>query len=120
MKRFIPFLLIILSLLVISQHYLWGQASLPLSRTSWDAGPPTGWTDNNDTNPAYTSIFACSGNNGGRLDNSGENYVVQFSSTPNQLTYTIKASATTTSSFLVEESSNGTTWLTVNNITTLP
>lgn len=46
-----------------------GQATLPTSRSLWNAGVPTGWTDFGTG--SYTSSFACGGdNNGGRLDGS--------------------------------------------------
>jgi len=98
----------------------WGQTSLPLTRTTWDVGAPLGWTDGNGTTPAYTTTYACSGSNGGRLDNSGEYYLVYFSSNPNQLTYTLKISGVTTSNCLVEESSDGITWITIVNHTSIP
>ena len=99
---------------------LFGQTALPVSRTIWDAGAPAGWTDGNGGTPAYTSTFACSGSNGGRLDNNNEYYLVFFSGTPDVLTYTIKVSGGTTSSLLVEESADGATYTTVNNHTALP
>jgi len=39
------------------------QASLPVTRTIWNAGAPTGWTDSGTS--SYTSSFACTGNNMG-------------------------------------------------------
>lgn len=98
----------------------WGQASLPVSRTTWDAGPPTGWTDNTFANPAYTTVFACSGMNGGRLDNSAEYFQVFFSGVPNQLSYVVKVSGASASTLLVQESPDGSSWTTVatNPLTT--
>jgi hypothetical protein len=93
------------------------QATLPLSRTTWNAGAPTGWTDSGTS--SYTSTFACSGSNGGRMDDAGDFYQVFFSSAPDQLSYTIKISGSATSTLLVEESPNGTNWTTVNNHTSI-
>ena len=99
---------------------VFGQATLPLSRTTWNAGAPLGWTDGNGGTPAYTSSFACSGSNGGRLDFTAEYYLVYFSDSPDVLTYTIKVSGVTTSSLLVEESVDNITFSTVVNHTSLP
>lgn len=103
---------------VIAEVY--SQASLPVSRSEWNAGAPTGWMDGNGTTPAYTTTFACSGSNGGRLDNNGEYYTVNFNSEPDQLEYTLKVSGATTSSCLVEESADGSSWSTIVNHTSLP
>lgn len=96
----------------------WGQASLPVSRTTWNTGEPTGWTDSGTG--SYTSSFACSGNNGGRLDSTGDYYLVNFTGTPSTLTFATKATATPTGcSLLVEESIDGNFWTTVVNLTSL-
>jgi hypothetical protein len=97
-----------------------GQAILPLNRTIWDVGAPTGWIDGNGTAPAYTTTFACSGDNGGRLDNDNEYYQVFFDSSPEQLSFAIKITALATSSLLVQESTNAIAWSTVVNNTSLP
>ncbi len=107
-------LLIILFCSIVS----WGQATLPVNRTIWNAGAPIGWTDSGTS--SYTSTFACSGSNGGRLDDSNDYYQVFFTGTPNLLTYDIKISGTSTSSLLVQESANGSTWTTVVNHTSIP
>ncbi|WP_339887323.1 GEVED domain-containing protein [uncultured Flavobacterium sp.] len=109
------FLLIITFLCSI---FSWGQASLPVNRTTWTGATPTGWIDSGTGN--YTSSFACSGNNGGQFDDTNDYYQVFFTGTPNQLTYDIKISGSATSSLLVQESANGSTWTTVVNHTTLP
>lgn len=90
----------------------WSQATLPLTRTTWNA-TPTGWTD---TGVTYLTAFACSGNNGGRMDTTGQFYQVNFSSAPTALTFVAKPTAATTGSLLVEESPNGVAWTTVSNI----
>lgn len=109
---------LVLTLLLFANNVS-GQATLPLSRTTWDVGAPTGWTDGNATTPAYTTTFACSGSNGGRLDNNNEYYMVYFSSSPDQLNYTIKISAAATSSLLVEQSTDGSSWTTIVNHTSI-
>jgi hypothetical protein len=108
---------ILLVLLSFIYSYSFSQATLPLSRTTWNAGPPTGWTDSGTS--SYTSTFACSGSNGGRMDDAGDFYQVFFSSAPDQLSYTIKISASATSTLLVEESTDGASWTTVNNHTSI-
>lgn len=90
-----------------------GQAILPLTRTAWNAGAPIGWTDGNAGTPAYLSVTACSGSNGGRLDNAGEFYTVFFDSAPDQLSYSIRLTGAATSTLLVEQSDNGTVWTTI-------
>ncbi len=90
----------------------WSQATLPVTRTTWNA-TPTGWTD---TGVTYLTAFACSGNNGGRMDTSGQFYQVNFNSAPTALTFVAKPTGATTGSLLVEESPNGVAWTTVSNI----
>lgn len=109
---------ILLIITLLCSIISWGQATLPVNRTIWNAGAPTGWTDSGTS--SYTSTFACSGNNGGRLDDGTDYYQVFFTGTPNQLTYDIKISGTATSSLLVQESANGSTWTTVVNHTSIP
>lgn len=103
--------ILILSMLLFSGQ-LFGQASLPLSRTTWDAGEPTGWTNSGST--ARTTSFACTGNNGALFDASNERRTVFFNAAPDELTFKLKrASMSGQSSMLVERSDNGTTWTTI-------
>lgn len=95
----------------------WGQATLPVNRTIWNAGAPVGWTDSGTG--SYTSTFACSGSNGGRLDSTGDYYEVFFTGIPDQLSYTIKISGSSTSNLLVEESADGVIWTTVVDHTSI-
>lgn len=84
----------------------WSQAPLPLSRTDWcDPSPPAGWTDGNGNNAdrCYDTGFACSGNDMGRLDNTGEYYLVAFQDTPDELTFALKDAGMGGSSQLVLE-----------------
>ena len=48
----------------------WGQATLPVSRTSnWNTATVTGWTHTGTTD--RTSTFACSGSNAETFDTTG-------------------------------------------------
>jgi len=107
------FLLIITFLCSI---FSWGQTTLPVNRTIWNS-TPVGWTDFGTG--FYLTTFACSGNNGGQFGNNNDYYQVFFTGTPNQLTYTLKISSSATSTLLVQESANGSTWTTVVNHTSL-
>ncbi len=72
---------------------LTAQSPLPLSRSAWcDPSPPVGWTDGNGNNAdrCYDTGFACSGNDMGRLDHTGEYYLITFSDTPDELTFSLK------------------------------
>ena len=92
----------------------WGQATLPLTRTSWGTPEPTGWTNSGCTQ--RTSSFACSGNDGTIFDSNGDSRTVFFSSAPNQLVFKLKKSSMSGESKIVlEESSNGTSWTTLGN-----
>lgn len=109
---------VLLGIILCTSIGLFGQTLLPVTRTIWNAGAPAGWTDSGTS--SYTTTFACSGSNGGQFNSTGDFYQVYFSGTPDVLTYTIKVSAGTTSSLLVEESADGITFTTVNNHTALP
>lgn len=89
------------------------QTALPVSRTVWDS-TPTGWTDS--PLDSYNTIFACSDSNGAKFDTSGDHKIVYFTGVPDKLTFTVKSIATTTSSILIEESSDGITYTTVVNL----
>lgn len=83
----------------------WGQAVLPVERTIWNS-TPAGWSDN--AGGSYTTSFACSGNNGGRFDTTGDNYIVNIDSAPDKLSFDFKSNTTnSTSVLLIQESSTG-------------
>jgi len=83
----------------------WAQAVLPVQRTIWNS-TPTGWIDN--AGGSYTTNFACSGNNGGKFDTSGDNYVVSIDSAPDKLSFDFKSNnSNSTSVLLIQESSTG-------------
>ncbi|MGO4709002.1 T9SS type A sorting domain-containing protein [Chryseobacterium sp. 2TAF14] len=94
----------------------WGQTTmvtLPHTRTTWDS-TPTGWIDT--PLDSYTSSFACSTNNGAKFDTSGDSKIVRLDSTPDKLSFVVKSNAATTSSLLVQQSSDGTNYTTVINL----
>lgn len=107
-----------LTFALLSNVIGFSQTTLPLSRTTWNSGAPIGWTDSGTG--SYTSSFACSTNNGGKLDGTGDFYEVFFNTTPDQLSYTVKISGSAASSLLVEESTDGSSWTTIVNHTSLP
>ncbi|MGE0561774.1 MAG: T9SS type A sorting domain-containing protein [Flavobacteriales bacterium] len=91
------------------------QASLPLTRSSW-ASTPAGWTDNPLS--SYLTTFACTGSDGGKFSTTGDNNIVNFNSTPYQLSFTVKSnSSASTSVLLVEESADGISYTTVVSLT---
>jgi hypothetical protein len=98
---------------IASQTY--GQATLPINRTIWNS-TPTGWTDS--PLDFDLSTLSCSGNNSAKFSNDGESKVVFFNSPPGSLTFNLKSPAPSgTSSFLVQESSDGINYTTVDNMT---
>lgn len=106
----------IIFLLCFIAQISWGQTTLPLNRTAWGT-TPTGWTDNGTHK---SSSFACTGDDGGSLQDTGKYYTVYFDSEPYELTYTLKTSGISGGSLLeVQESNNGTTWTNVASYTTL-
>ena len=64
----------------------WGQATLPVSRTSnWNTATVTGWTHTGTTD--RTSTFACSGGNAETFDTTGDRIVLFVNAAPNQLIF---------------------------------
>lgn len=78
---------------------VYGQATLPLTRTTWES-TPIGWTDS--SLDSYTSSFACSGNNGAKFDTTGDIKIVNFDTTPDKLSFVVKSNSATTSSLLIQ------------------
>ncbi len=99
--------------LLFSSVMSWGQAVLPVTRTTWNS-TPTGWTDT--PLDSYTTTFACSGNNGAKFDTTGDLKIVNIDSAPNQLSFVVKSNAATTSTLLVQESPDGVTYTNVVNL----
>lgn len=93
----------------------WGQATLPVSRTSnWNTATVTGWTHTGTTD--RTSTFACSGGNAETFDTTGDRIVLFVNAAPNQLIFKLKsASMSGASSLLVEQSNDGSTYTTLGN-----
>lgn len=90
-----------------------GQVTLPHTRTSWNS-TPTGWVDT--PLDSYTTTFACSGNNGARFDTTGDLKTIFLDSAPDKLSFVVKSNTSTTSSLLVEQSSDGTNFTTLINL----
>jgi len=98
---------------VIFCGFGFGQTSLPLSRTNWDA-TPAGWTDNGTG--SYITTFACTNSNSGKLDNTGDYYEVYFNSQPDQLVFKLKKASMSGESYLIiEESADGSNWSQIGN-----
>ena len=107
---------LILLFIVCNLNYIcsYAQAELPVNRTNWTGTTPSGWTDNGTG--VYTTSFACSGDNAGKLDSTGDAYIVEFDSSPDELTYTIKSAGFSNSgTFSISESVDG---ISYNNLVT--
>lgn len=92
----------------------WGQATLPVSRTIWNAAEPTGWTQSGTTDRTTTS--ACSGNNACIFDATGDWLQVNFNSAPDLLTFKLKKqSMSGASKITVEQSVDGLTWSSIGD-----
>lgn len=103
-------------LLVLNVSKSWGQATLPVSRTAWGT-TPTGWTDSGTS--TYLTTFACSGSDGGKLDNTGDYYQVFYNGPASSLSFVTKSSAAYTGTFDIQESPDGTSWTTVSSYTAM-
>jgi hypothetical protein len=106
-----------IKLLIITMFcsvFSWGQATLPVNRTTWDIAGSTGWTDT--PLDSYLSTFACSGSNGAKFDTTGDRKIIFFNAAPTDLTFVVKSNATTTSSLFVEESADGITYSSIVNL----
>ncbi len=87
-----------------------GQATLPLSRILWGTAP-TGWTDSGTTTYGTNCDGTMTTNGSGKLDDTGDNYKINFTGTPGILSLGIKGESTSGSySVRIQESINGTTW----------
>lgn len=88
----------------------WGQATLPVNRTSdWDTVTVTGWTHTSTTN--RTSASACTGSNAETFDATNDRIVLFIDAEPGQLIFKLKKQTMSgESSLLVEQSSDNTTY----------
>lgn len=94
----------------------WGQAILPVSRTTWNGSTPTGWTDSGTAD--RTSGFACSGNNAETFNSTGDRIILFIDSAPDELTFKLKsASMSGSSSLLVEQSTDNLSYTTLGTYT---
>ncbi|WP_432672669.1 GEVED domain-containing protein [Flavobacterium sp. SM2513] len=106
----------LLVLFLVSSGVVFGQATLPVTRTIWNGSSPTGWADS--PLDSYTDATACSGTNSAKLDTTGDSKVVYFDSSPSDLSFVVKSTGTSsTSVLLVEQSSNGSSYTTVVSLT---
>lgn len=86
----------------------WGQATLPVNRTSW-ASEPTGWTNSGCGH--RTSTSACSNNSATTFDTSGDFRVVNFNVAASTVEMVLKNQGMGGESYLlVEQSANGTAY----------
>ena len=115
---FTTFSLIFIFFITFGGPYVWGQASLPLSRTTWKPDAPPGWTDSG-TGTYGTDCTGSNGSSSGQLNTTGDYYQVYFTGTPNQLTVYIKHEGTWNNSnnFQIQEPQNGTTWAPLETFT---
>ncbi len=99
-------------LVIVGAKASWGQAVVPVSRTAWNAGEPTGWT-NSGCSPR-TTISACSGSDATIFDNSGDFRIVFYNSPASQLVFKLKSAGMSgASSLLVQESVDGVTYTSI-------
>ncbi len=83
----------------------WGQATLPVNRTSWGT-EPAGWTNNGCGH--RTSSSACSNNSATTFDTTGDNRVLFINAAPGTLSMVLKNQAMSGQSYLlVEQSADG-------------
>jgi len=85
----------------------WSQATLPVTRTTWNS-TPTGWSDNT-AGTFYNTPTACL-TTAGRMDTNGHNYVVFFNGAATAVTFVAKPTGATANGLIVEESINGIAW----------
>lgn len=101
-------------LFVLSFSKSWGQATIPVSRTGWGGGEPTGWTNSGCIQ--RTTTFACSGNDGTVFDDNGDFRIVFYNSVASQLIFKLKKSSMSgASALLVQESVDGSLWTNIGN-----
>lgn len=94
------------------------QAVLP---TSWNFATttlPTGWSETN-VNTTSQPYYTGSGNPAPayKLDATGDILMVNVASTPGNLTYDLTGNSFSGGTFLIQESTNGSTWNTLRTIT---
>ena len=90
-------------------------AALPATYTGpWrDAVPPDGWTFSGLGAPDYTPGFDGFGDGAAKLDGTGDFLSVQFDQPPESVSFWIQGFSFSGGVFRVEQSLNGTNWLTV-------
>ena len=113
-RRFAELLCILSGLLCLgAKHPLQAQASLPMYRTNWNPGHPSGWIHGND-NAVYEN------GNWARLDAEEEWIQVELTEVGGPLVYALKGytgSGSWTGKLEILSSPDGNTWTTVRNLT---
>lgn len=84
------------------------QNSLPIFRTSWNTNTPIYWTDWGTS--SYVLPFSCSEGNSGKLQNEGDYFEVNFSDTPDQLSFVLKGDLFNSGKLSIQESVDGVDW----------
>lgn len=102
---------------------VFAQATLPSTWGFATSTLPSGWSEIN-VNSGTAPYYSGSGNPAPayRLDNTGDMLIVNFASTPGNLTYDMVGNNTGgpwSGTLLVQESVNGSTWTTIRTISTL-
>ncbi|MBU7571599.1 MAG: hypothetical protein KAF41_13280, partial [Flavobacterium sp.] len=83
----------------------WGQATLPVNRTSWGT-EPQGWTNSGCAH--RTTSSACSNNSATTFDGTGDNRILFINAAPQTLSMTLKNQGMSGQSYLlVEQSADG-------------
>jgi hypothetical protein len=92
------------------------QAVLPTSWSFTTVTLPTGWTESG------TAFYTASGNTppSMKFDNTGDFLVINFASSPGNLTYYLAGNSFSGGTFTVQESDLGSTWTTLHTHTAPP
>ncbi|WP_329806731.1 GEVED domain-containing protein [Flavobacterium facile] len=99
----------------------WGQATLPTSFSGslWNTGLPAGWSQTG-FGADYGSNYDAIGGNAGKMDNTGDVLVINFTGTANTLSYYLGGNSLSGSYiFDVLESADGVSYTTVRSHTSL-
>ena len=98
------------------------QTALPTAWSFSSTTLPAFWTDVNANSTTYpVPYYSASGNTppAYKFDGTGDKLTIFFSGNPGNLTYWIAGNSFAGSTFLVEESTNGTAWTTLHSFTAI-
>src|SRR6187551_1931705 len=104
-------------LFVFSFSKSWGQASLPVSRTSWGSAV-RGFTTSGTTTYA-SDVCGTSNSSSLKFDDTGDFMTINYNSGAQNLSFCFLGNGYTPGVFTVEESTNGSSWTTVQAFTTI-